>query len=252
MKKQFGLTGTQLKLLAIACMTIDHAAMLFMTPGSTAYLLLRGIGRWTAPIMAFLLAQGFRHTRNFKKYLLRMLLFAVISQPFYIVMLDHHVPESMKEFCSTLNVMASMAAALIMMKMTSGIRSDAVKKPGKLLRCLLVIPCCAFASFCDWKTLIPVWAVLFYFFRDRNRSRSLLFLIVTSVLLFTDFYPSYENIKTFSFQLGTLTALLPISLYNGERGGGTGKAARAFSRWAFYVYYPMHMGVLTVLWMLWR
>ncbi len=250
--KKFGLTGTQLKLLAIACMTIDHATMLFLTPGSTAYLLLRGIGRWTAPIMAFLLAQGFRHTRNFKKYLLRMLLFAAISQPFYIVMLNHHVPDSLKEFCSTLNVMVSLAAALIMMKMTGGIRSDAEKKPEMILRFLLVIPCCAFASFCDWKTLIPVWAVLFYFFRDRSISRALFFLTVTSVLLFTDFYPSYENIKAFSFQLGTLTALLPISLYNGERGGGIGKTARAFSRWAFYVYYPMHMGMLTVLWTLWR
>lgn len=148
--------------------------------------------------------------------------------------------------------MASMEATLIIMKMTSGIRSDAGKKPGKLLRFLLIIPCCAFASFCDWKTLIPAWAVLFCFFRDRSRSRTLLFLIVTSVLLFTDFYPSYESIKAFSFQFGTLTALLPISLYNGERGSGTGKAARAFSRWAFYVYYPMHMRVLTVLWMLRR
>ena len=248
MKQRIALNGTQLKLLAVICMTIDHAAILFLPSGSTAYLLLRFIGRWTAPIMAFQLAEGFQHTRSFKRYLGRLLLFAAISQPFYIVMVRRGVPGTFIEMCTALNVMFPLAIGLIVMKIVTRLKEN----PNGIKPYLVLVPCLLIVGLCDWRSLIPAWAVLFCLCKKRNGRLVLLYLAVTAVLVVGEFGSWYESFKDFSFQLGTMAAILPICLYNGQRGGSHSKAGKQFSRWAFYVYYPLHMAVLTSIWMLCR
>ena len=85
----------QIKLLAIAAITIDHIAYIFVQPEKAIYFIMRFIGRMTAPIMSFMLAEGFQHTRSRPKYLLRLLVFALISQPFYFRLAFGRVPESL-------------------------------------------------------------------------------------------------------------------------------------------------------------
>lgn len=81
MEEKRGLTGNALKLIAIAAMTLDHVLWILF-PGYQYMpwlLALHAIGRITAPIMWFFIAEGYMHTHNFRKYALRLLLFAVIS-----------------------------------------------------------------------------------------------------------------------------------------------------------------------------
>lgn len=79
---KFGLDSFTLKIIALVTMIIDHTgAVLF-----PQYPILRIIGRISFPIFAFLAAEGFYHTRNVKKYMLRLAGFAVLSEvPFDIV-----------------------------------------------------------------------------------------------------------------------------------------------------------------------
>ena len=70
------LDGTMLKILAMISMVLDHVGDLFF-PGVTW---LRAAGRLAMPIFAFCIAEGYAHTRDRKKYLLRMGLFALISE----------------------------------------------------------------------------------------------------------------------------------------------------------------------------
>ena len=68
-----GLTGNALKLIAIAAMTLDHVLWILF-PGYQHMwwlLALHAIGRITAPIMWFFIAEGYLHTHDFKKYALR-------------------------------------------------------------------------------------------------------------------------------------------------------------------------------------
>lgn len=68
------------------------------------------------------------------------------------------------------------------------------------------------------------------------------FFVLASVTLQTlVFAPQYDSFIHFSFQYGTLLALIPISLYNGERGVVRHKN---LNRYFFYVYYPTHMVAL--------
>ena len=70
------LDGTMLKIIAMISMVIDHVGdMIF-----PELLWLRMIGRLAMPVFAFCITEGYIHTRNRKKYLLRMGIFALISE----------------------------------------------------------------------------------------------------------------------------------------------------------------------------
>ena len=78
------LNSNHLKVIAIIAMTIDHIADLIYPgmPNNIISNILHIIGRLTAPIMFFFICEGFYYTKNLKKYILRLFLFAIISHFF--------------------------------------------------------------------------------------------------------------------------------------------------------------------------
>lgn len=76
---RFGLTGNQLKVIAMIAMTCDHAGLQIFP----RFFWLRILGRLAMPIYAYMIAEGCRHTRNRKKYLLRLLGMGVLCQVVY-------------------------------------------------------------------------------------------------------------------------------------------------------------------------
>ena len=68
------LSATGLKWIAYACMLLDHFAYAFLYYRSPACIALRTAGN---------LAEGYCHTKSVRRYLMRLLMFALISQPFY-------------------------------------------------------------------------------------------------------------------------------------------------------------------------
>ncbi len=228
----------QIKLLAITAMTIDHIALVFVPSGSILYYVMRLIGRLTAPLMAFMLTEGYRYTRSRSWYLLRLVIFALISQPFYFRLAFGRAPESVLEFCTLWNVMMSLAIGLlIMMLFDSRIRSCTSIV---LLGCLISL-----AHFCDWSYLIPSWTIIFFCCYKRDTRKMIVLFVLASVTLQILMYcKRFDNFASFSFQFGTLLALIPIMLYNGEHGNVHHKN---INRWFYYVYYPVHMALLRAL-----
>ena len=74
-----GLSGNQLKLIALVTMTIDHVGMLLFP----RLRILRYIGRIAFPIFAYMIAEGCHYTRNRRKYLLSMIFVAALCQVVY-------------------------------------------------------------------------------------------------------------------------------------------------------------------------
>ena len=79
MEKTRGFSAQQLKIIAITAMTIDHLLwVIFPGYGKAWWLVaLHVIGRLTAPIMCFFISEGYHYTRNIKRYLLRLFVFAI-------------------------------------------------------------------------------------------------------------------------------------------------------------------------------
>ena len=74
-----------LKIIALVFMFIDHSGkMLFPTVPE-----MRILGRIAFPIYAWCMIVGFHYTRSVPRYLLRILIVGILSQPLYMVALDH-------------------------------------------------------------------------------------------------------------------------------------------------------------------
>ena len=78
-KKFAGLTGNQLKLLALFAMTCDHVGLQLLPQ----FIILRIIGRLAAPLFAYMIAEGCRYTHDRGRYLGRLLGMAALCQIAY-------------------------------------------------------------------------------------------------------------------------------------------------------------------------
>ena len=75
-EQRFELTSFALHILAMFLMLCDHL-WATIVPGNEW---LTCIGRIAFPIFAFLIVEGFFHTKNLKLYVRRLLIFAVVSE----------------------------------------------------------------------------------------------------------------------------------------------------------------------------
>lgn len=234
------LSSNNLKTIAIIAMTVDHTAFLFIEKHSLLYYFMRMFGRLTAPIMTFLLVEGFRHTHNRKKYLIRLITFGLISQPIYFRFIYSRWPESIVEFLLSWNVMYTLAVSLIVLMWMDSQKKWTVQ--GIVLFALSF----SLAGFGDWSLMIPAWAI-FFFFTNKYKAKldntmiAILYVLGTATVQTCLFAGQYDSFASFSFQLGTVFAIIPILMYNGKRGS---IRHEKLNRWFFYVYYPAHMAVL--------
>ncbi len=229
----------QLKILAVIAMTADHIAFAFLPQDSAAYYIMRLFGRMAAPIMTFLLTEGYRHTHSKRKYFRRLIVFAGISQPVYFQFVFGRLPQNAPEYLTHWNVMFTLAIGFLVMVLFDSEKIRTV--PSLILLGVLI----SLAHFGDWSYLIPAWTIIFFCYYKRDTRKMIALFALASVTLQTLFYlKEFDSFASFYFQFGTLLALIPIMLYNGERGNFRHKK---LNRWFFYVYYPAHMAVLLVL-----
>lgn len=215
------LSGSTLKLIALAAMAVDHAACLLVNPHTSPelYQILRGlIGRASFPLFCFLLVEGFCHTGHLSKYILRLGLFAIISEiPFDLAFFGtFFYPEYQ-------NIFFSLFIGILMLALFQYIMDHLKDRPVQLL--LLpgtVLAGCflAYALHTDYGYMGILLIFAFYVFRGKKVE------ILLSNCLF-------NMIKNQPF--GIISAPL-IYLYNGKRGISL--------KYLFYAFYPIHLIIL--------
>ena len=117
------LNSNTLKYIAIVAMLIDHIAWAFVPFSSVLGQIMHFIGRFTAPMMCYFIAEGYFYTRNVKKYIVRIGIFAVISQiPFVVaekltapplMMIDGKLWINPELFVPSFNVMFTLLLGLV-------------------------------------------------------------------------------------------------------------------------------------------
>lgn len=233
MEKKFN--ANEIKLIAIIAMTIDHLTWVFFPGLQTVWYVyaLHIIGRLTAPIMWFFIAEGCHYTRNIRRYIGRLFLFALLSHFAYDFAFGiPFLPLSTGVFNQT-SVMWSLAWAALLIRICSEEWIPQWAKNISILAASLI----SFPS--DWSSIAVMCPFFLYAHREdfRAQARDIVlwsFLYASVYFLFLD--RAYGFLQIFTF----LT--IPIlSRYNGERGSWKGM------KWFFYVYYPAHLLVIGIL-----
>lgn len=232
------ISSAGLHILAMGLMLCDHLwAALFPTQEW-----LTCIGRIAFPIFAFLAAEGFRHTHNLRRYLLRLLGAALLSEIPFNLMCSGSVFYPYHQ-----NVLWTFLLALLCIAL--------IEKYRARFRPVFAVHACAavvilgfllgFAAMLDYYGVGVLTVLTFYFFNKRNwinRLCQLFCLYYLNVTLLGG-YCYVVSLFGHEFELAqqgfALLALIPIWLYRG-RQGPHGKAFRIFC----YAFYPAHMLLL--------
>lgn len=238
MRMKRGLNAFTLHILAMVLMLSDHL-WATIVPGNRW---MTDIGRLAFPIFAFMIVEGFYHTHNLKKYMLRLLLFAVLSEVPFNLMYSSSVFYPFHQ-----NVLWTFLISLCCI-----ILIDTVKKRGKLW---LTIPGAAVITMLgallgtllmvDYFGFGVMTVLAFYFFRGNKWYHflgQLVSLIYINAVWFSGLqYPVTVFGMTFEIAQQSLAvlALIPIWLYSGERG-----PYNKVIQFIWYAFYPVHMLIL--------
>ena len=235
MNKTFKLETTSffLHIFAMATMLCDHL-WATLVPGNDW---LTCIGRLAFPIFAFMLVEGYFHTKNLRKYALRLFLFALLSEiPFNLMMggsLFYPIHQ---------NVLWTFLISLGLVHWNG-------KMQGRKLWLRILVGCATVVigyvagllTMVDYHHAGILTVLVFYFFRQRKW-----WCYLGQALCL--WYIHAEMLGGFGWEIGAfflprqslaLLALIPIWLYRGKQG----HHSRTF-QYICYGFYPLHLLIL--------
>lgn len=217
----------QLKLLACLFMLIDHTGFILF-PKMT---ILRLIGRLSFPLFAWFISEGYMHTRSFKKYILRLSVFAlVLESPF--ILFSSFFQSTGKD---TLNIFFTLSLGLLSIYAYD-------KTESKLAKVLFPTIIALFAQFikADYGFYGVITILLFYIFNNnffKTAFYQIVFNLIYAAALLGYNYMNNIAIDTFVIlQIFSIFSLIFIGAYNKKQG----KKMKYF----FYIFYPAHIILL--------
>ena len=242
MNKLKCLNATHLKIIAMVCMLLDHMWATVMDGN----LWMTCVGRIAFPIFAFQVAEGYAHTKNFKKYLLRMFLFALISEIPYNLMAGGWWFSPFGQ-----NVMFTFCLALLLIRLVDKARAKhwalglAVTVVGAFVGYWV-----GMFTFVDYYGYGILMVLVFWLFRKVRFG----WFITLAAMIYINFvmigglhleFTLFGQNMLFAQQGFAVLAMIPIALYNGKRG----LEAKWF-QYLGYAFYPVHMLILALIAML--
>lgn len=268
-KRDKGLSGSTLKIIAIITMFIDHVGA-SIVQGELYYLhlnyeamqiifnigmVMRLIGRLAFPIFCYLLVEGFKHTKSIKKYAIRLLIFALISEiPFDLAFYKTFFAWQHQNvfFTLFLGVLVMYGVDYFMKrfkdkKLISALLSFTVIAVGMIIAELIN---------CDYASEgILIIVVLYLFYGKKNLGAILVSVILVAycinpaiamykrLVLYgynkTNLYVFVYYMLSSALEAFASLAFIPIHYYNGKRGLST--------KYFFYIFYPAHLLLLGII-----
>lgn len=211
-----------LKIIAIITMIIDHLGYAIF--GEFSFF--NYIGRIAFPIFAFQISEGYIHTKNLKKYFLRLFLFAIISQiPF---MLFHSILSNELY----LNIFFTLFLGLLSIYIY-----DKCEYKIQGIFSAIILASIAQVTRCDYGFFGVSIILIFYIFKDNIIKADIFFIIATALKYAIPCieYKVFPQEYLYLF-LGTSFSVIFITLYNGKKGKNI--------KYLLYMFYPIHLILL--------
>lgn len=195
-------------MIAVITMILDHFAKVLF-PELRIFVVL---GRISFLLFAFLLVEGYIHSKNSDKYLLRLILWTFISEvPFNLAFFNQ------LNYPYHQNIFFTLATGLISLKIIDS-------KIGSDLKFLFIVLLATVANICyfDYQYLGILEIVFLYIYRRH-------FIKKYSALAVLNIF-QWGRIST---QAAAILGFIPLYFYNGQQGRKVGK-------W-FYSFYAVHL-----------
>lgn len=235
------LSGSTIKIIAIISMFIDHFGQIVLKNGivmnspyyvfsdSQFNLILKAIdichilGRIALPIFCFLIVEGFVHTHNMQKYIKRLAIFAIISEPIYDLSFFGNI-----FYLESQNVFFTLLLGLLTINLIKKFNIN-------YLISLIIIGISSIISYyCKmdgWYYGISLIAIFYLL-----RKHSILKFILAGVTMYVCGLEFSLRAFLDPYFLTALSSLIFLLLYNGNRG--------LKMKYVFYIFYPGHLAVL--------
>lgn len=195
-------------------------------------------GQFFAPtVFFFFISEGFIYTRSRKKYAIRLAIIAVITQiPYYLCEFKE---EPIWSILTNWSVLASLFAGLMVLIVWNTKWKLKIRIPIMLA----ITAVTALLQF-EWMIFAPVSIFLMYIFRKKPVERFLAFFVLMLIHQFTcNGFSLYFNIQSVRYLVAEMAAMIVITFfYNGKKG-----RFPTFSKWIFYVFYPLHLLVAYII-----
>lgn len=231
------LNSNHLKLIAIVAMTVDHIADLLYPgmPNNIISNIFHIIGRLTAPIMFFFICEGFFYTKDLKKYITRLFIFALISHFAYCFAFGiNYIPFSTGKIFNQTSIMWSLAWSVVALYIVY--RKNNLKQWQKWL---LVILLNIITFSADWSCIALMIILSMYGNRGNLNKQMSNLMMWTAIYAFVSF--AFVNKIYGIIQLFVILVYPLLKQYNGTKG------KVGWLKWFFYLYYPLHLIIIGIL-----
>ena len=228
------MTAFTLKIIALIAMLTDHLAVVFP---DTFPFWFRGVGRLAWPIFAYLLAEGFRHTKAPEKFLMRLLAFALISEIPYDLAMGNSI-----SFITDTNIFYTLFFGGTAICLYERLKKRRGWQTMAVIASILPTVILAEILSVDYGSLGVL--LIFAVYAVKPKIIKLLAVgtfaiiqfapLVVAQLLLIKFPTKYLFIMPFA-----IAAVPLLAKYNSERGYK--------EKWLFYWFYPVHLAVLAVI-----
>ena len=204
-------------------MLIDHVGLYLL--GNNIWF--RIIGRIAMPIFAFFIAEGMKYTKNRKRYILTLLIFALVSQ----------IPHYLGSGFYMLNILFTFLIAISVILIVENIKLPVLPTVVAFVICVISY-FLGVGFFIDYGVFGVLLVLCFYFVKNKYLKLSLASLIL---ILFSLNDMLVYGLSLFSFvYLFALMSIVILMFYNGEKG-------KLNFKWFFYAFYPMHLLVIYII-----
>lgn len=266
---QKGFNSFQLKILAVAFMTLDHIHY-FLSGVMSVPFVLTILGRIAAPIFFYLMASSMAHTRSQGKYLTRLYIASVL-----MACLNYFININLPSDSGVMmigNIFQTMTLSCLLIYAFEAIKKGVLEKEsrtyvkGLLILFLMVLTTGAFlfninlifSTQSQWSMILHQFMVIFvpnvlicegsifivlmgfgFYFCLHNKEKLIVFFtIISGIFLFSALAGEFslEGIFMINYQWLQILALPFLLAYNDLKGIGL--------KYFFYVYYPLHMVLL--------
>ena len=220
------MTSFILKIIALSTMFCDH--LVYALTGHLSFW--NYIGR-----IAFQISEGFTHTKDLKKYFIRLILFAVISQiPFHLYT-QKFIPSS----TTSLNIFFTLLLGLLAITIYDYFKKKtSFKIISNIIRIssVLIIALIGHLLKVDYGFWGIIVIFAFYFFKNNKLAMTISYIYLCIIhygyrIIKFGFYIQYIYLA-----IATILPIIFINLYNGKQGHKI--------KYLLYLFYPIHLLLL--------